>query len=342
MAFPSSPSNFNLSRPLLLLGLLPLLLLGCGPTESATEGTSAPAPVAATPSPQQSRLKVTATILPMYLFTQAVAGDAAIVELLIPPGTEVHEYQSRPADVQAIAAANILVKNGLGLEEFLEGTVESAQNPKLIQIDASQGIAPLAQGAPVVSPLEESGHDTHDHGQSHGHHHAGANPHVWLDPVRAQTQVANIRDGLIQADPANKSIYAANAAAYLEKLQQLDQQFRQELAFCQNQPCTFVTFHDAFPYLADRYQLKQVAVVQIPEESLNPADVQQVVATIEQYNVQALFGESGVNHPVLNTLSQDLKLPLKSLNSLESGQPQPQYYFTAMQENLKTLAAAFK
>lgn len=311
---------------MLLALLLPALATGCNGNNTLA---FSPETKAVTGS---SRLKVATSFLPMYWFTKAVAGDKADVDILVPPGTEVHEYQATPANVQAIAKAKVLVKNGLGLEEFLEGTVKNSGNNQLKEIDASQGIQPLQKISPVV-PVSTSSDK-----QGAKKEHAEGNPHVWLDPVLAKQEVVNIRDGLIAADPTNKATYEANAAAYIQKLDALDNSFKQTL---QKYPsCTFVTFHDAYPYLAKRYQLKQVAVVDIPEDSLSPADVQNAVAAVKQYKVKALFGEPGTDNKLLKSLSQDLNVTLRPLDSLESGSQDPEQYFTAMKANLQTLETA--
>jgi len=318
--------------------LICLLNVGCNASNSTQETTSESSPqvqqAASTPSSQLAKTKVVTTFLPIYMFTKAVAGDVADVEILVPPGTEVHEYQATPSNVKAIATANVLVKNGLGLEEFLENTVKNAQNSTLVEINASQGIKPLNEISPVVKTVKEE----KDH--NHAHEHTEGNPHVWLDPVLAKQQVINIRDGLIAADPKNKATYTANAAAYIQELEKLNSEFLQTLQKSPN--CTFVTFHDAYPYLARRYNLKQMAVVQIPEDQLSPQDVQNVVKTVKQYKVKALFSEPGVDNKLLTSLSQDLKLDLQTLDSLETGETDPQYYFKAMRLNLQTLAAACK
>lgn len=295
-------------RSLLLLALLLLL-----PATGCNQSNSTPPSQAQEASPPEQQLKVVATFLPMYWFTKAVAGDLAQVEILIPPGTEVHEYQATPANVQAIATANVLVKNGLGFEEFLEDTVENAGNSQLKEIDASMGIQPL-------------------------NNHEAGNPHVWLDPSLAIQQVENIRDGLIAADPTHKETYQANAAAYVQQLESLDSEFKRRMQQYPN--CTFVTFHNAYPYLAKRYQLKLVAVVEIPEDQLSPLDVQKAVAAVKQYKVKALFGEPGMDNKLLQSLSQDLNLSLRPLDSLETGPTDPQHYFTAMKANLQTLESA--
>ncbi|MBU7584327.1 MAG: zinc ABC transporter substrate-binding protein [Nostoc sp. TH1S01] len=317
---------------LLLIAWLTLLvsLGGCNQANTNQQTSVENSPKAQEASQPSAKTKIVTTFLPMYLLTKAVAGDAADVEILVPPGTEVHEYQATPDNVKAIATANILVKNGLGLEEFLENTVKNAQNPQLVEIDASQGIKPLNE----ISPVETTTAAEKDH----DHEHADGNPHVWLDPVLAKQQVMNIRDGLIAADAKNKAIYTANAAAYIQELDKLNSEFQQAL---QTKPsCTFVTFHDAYPYLAQRYNLKQVAVVQIPEDQLSPTDVQTVVNTVKKYKVKALFSEPGVDNKLLKSLSQDLNLKLQTLDSLEAGETDPQYYFKAMRLNLQTLAVA--
>ncbi len=294
-----------------------------------TSSNSSPSPQAREAVAQSKQIEVVTTFLPMYWFTKAVAGDAAQVEVLVPPGTEVHEYQATPTNVQAIATADVLVKNGLGLEEFLEDTVKNAANSKLKEINASQGIKPVEEISPVVETTE---------GEEHSHEHGSGNPHIWLDPVLAKQQVENIRDGLIAAEPQNKATYQANAAAYIKQLEALNQDFQQRLQKYPN--CTFITFHDAYPYLAQRYNLKQVAVVEIPEDQLSPQDVQQAIAAVKKYNVKALFGEPGTDNQLLKTLSQDLNLTLRPLDSLESGPSDPQHYFTAMKTNLQTLESA--
>ncbi len=321
-------------------GILPLITLlmlsiaaGCNQSNTnqgtTSEQSSQAQEAASTPSVELEKTKVVTTFLPIYLFTKAVAGNVADVEILVQPGTEVHEYQATPENVKAIATANVLVKNGLGLEEFLKDTVKNAQNPKLTEIDASIGIKPLNE----ISPVEETAKEEE-------HEHKAGNPHVWLDPVLAKQQVINIRDGLIASDPGNKAAYEANSAAYIKGLESLNGEFQQTLQ--KNPNCTFVTFHDAFPYLAQRYKLKQVAVVEIPEDQLSPVDVQNVVNAVKKYKVKALFSEPGVDNKLLTSLSKDLKLNLQTLDSLETGETNPQYYFKAMKSNLQTLETACK
>jgi zinc/manganese transport system substrate-binding protein len=277
-----------------------------------------------------SSSKVITTFLPIHLFTKAVVGDTGQVDILISPGTEVHDYQATPKDIQALAQADVLVENGLGIEGFLESLVANAGNSQLQQIVASEGIEVIEEeeGEPVE----------HEEEEEHGHHHEGGNPHVWLDPVLAQQQVANIRDRLIAINPSNADSYRTNGLAYIQQLQQLDSEFKQRLTPLKG--CNFITFHDAFPYLAQRYGLKQEAIVEIPEDSITPKDIQRVQQAANQYQVKALLTEPGIEDKRIQQISSDLNLPLEAIDPLESGETDPQYYFQVMRGNLAALERA--
>ena len=267
--------------------------------------------------------KIVATFLPMYMFTKGVTGETGEVEILIPAGADPHEYQSTPENARTIAQADVLVKNGLGLEEFLEKLVDATGNSRLQEIDASQNI----------QPIEEE--DEHHHGHDHDHDHEEGNPHVWLDPVLAQQQVKNIRDGLIKANPNNATTYQANASIYLEKLQRLDQEFKTRLKPFKE--CKFIVFHDAYPYLAKRYNLQQIAVVELPQDNIKPRDIQRVIEAAKKYQVKGLLAEIGFNDSRMQQIAKDIGLPIKKLDPINSGLLDPEHYFTAMRNNLKSL-----
>ena len=338
MKFYCQPQTMRSSREVKIdrktrnfLPLITLIILsavyGCNNPNSREVVKTEPAPVQKSP-----KTKVVTTFLPVYLFTKAVTGDVADVEILVKPGTEIHEYQGTPTNVKAIATAKILVKNGLGLEEFLADTIKNAENSQLVEIDSSKGI----QAINKTSPIDKTATGEHEH----DHEHQFGNPHIWLDPVLAKQQIINIRDGLIIADPVNKANYQTNAAAYIQKLDNLNNEFQQTIKQTPN--CTFITFHDAFPYLAKRYNIKQLAVVEIPEKQLSPTDVQKVVNTVKKYKVKALFSEPGLDNKLLTSISQDLGLTVRTLDSLETGDTNPQYYFKAMKTNLESLTAGCK
>ncbi|MGA7952233.1 MAG: zinc ABC transporter substrate-binding protein [Gloeobacterales cyanobacterium] len=266
-----------------------------------------------------------ATFVPMYEFTKAVARDKAQVEILIPPGSEVHDYQTKPEDLRKLAQAKLLIKNGLGLDDFVDRLVSNSENKDLKVVNSSQGVKTLNQTRGLIPIVK-------------GEEAGTVNPHIWLDPIRAKQQVRNIRDALIAVDPDNSDSYKNNAEAYLGKLEALDQEFKKTLASTNKKE--FITFHDAFPYLADRYNLKQLAIIAIPEDELTPEDVQKTVQAAKIYKVKFLLSEPGVDNKLFTTLSKDLNINIKTIDSLENGTLDPDYYFKVMRSNLEVLKEA--
>jgi zinc/manganese transport system substrate-binding protein len=305
------------------------------PTESPQAQSS---PVAAT-----KELQVVTTFLPITQFTKAVAGDRAEVIQLLPTNVGPHDYQAKPEDVQKLANADVLVENGLGMEEFLDDLVKNSGNAQLKIIDSSQGVKTIA-----TEEIEGHEHEhEHEAGEKkaeaeHAHDHGEFNPHIWLDPKRAVRQVENIRDGLIAADPDGKAVYTANAAAYIQKLQALDAETTQAL-----QPYTgktFVAFHDFAPYFAQSYNLKASFLVDVPEENPSPDDVKRVIDTVKTTNLKTLLTEPQQGKDAFSALAKDLKVQISTFDPMETGgaeATQPDYYLTTMRQNVKALVSAF-
>ena len=276
--------------------------------------------------------------LPITQFTKAVAGDRAEVTQLLPTNIGPHDFQAKPEDAQKLAKADVLVENGLGLEEFLDDLVKNAGNANLRVIDSSKGIQTI-----TTESIEGK---THDHGTNEkeeaGHDHGEFNPHIWLDPKRAVQQVENIRDGLIAADPEGKETYTANAAAYIQKLRELDAETTKTL-----QPYagkTFVAFHDFAPYFAQSYNLKANFLVDVPEENPSPDDVKRVMDTVKQTNLKTLLTEPQGGQDAFASLAKDLNVWVSTFDPMETGGTeavQPDYYLTTMRQNVRTLVTAF-
>ena len=313
------------------LASVPLLLLAvaCG---SGSQQAAAPPDQGAGQQPR-TKLKVVTTVLPINLFTQAVAGDCATVIPLLPAGADTHAFQARPQDVATLGKAQVMVINGLGLEAFIEPLLKSADNPDLITIDSSQGITPLKL---EDNPSADHGHD-HGHSHSHGHSEAegAVDPHIWLDPQLAAQQVKTIRDGLIQADPGCADGYRKRAQSYLSQLKQLDDGLANQLAPFRGR--TVVSYHEALGYFVRRYDLKAEAVVTLPSDQPTPADVQRVSAALKQANVNGVLTEPGGGSSALQALANDLDLSLSVFDPMElvpaDQQRIPSLYINVMQSN---------
>ncbi|MDB9524817.1 zinc ABC transporter substrate-binding protein [Oscillatoria sp. CS-180] len=368
------------SRTTLLLASSVALALGLGScaTTSPTSETETPESEEVTAAPEET-LRVATTFLPVTQFTNAVAGDRAEVVQLLPTNVGPHEYQAKPGDAQAIANADVLVKNGLEMEFFLDDMIENAGNAELAIIDSSEGIATLASaGDHGHDHAKEEGHDhaegeAHDHdhdhaegdthaegedhdhdhaegeehdhaeGDAHGHSHGEFDPHVWLDPKRAIEQVENIRDGLIAADPDGEAEYTANAEAFIAELQALDADISEKLAPFEGQ--TFVVFHDFAAYFAESYGLQSETLVGIPEENPSPEDVKRVMETVQAEGLKTILTEPQAGQESFDAIADDLDISVSMFDPLETGDSeavQPEYYLNTMRQNADNLVTGFE
>ena len=280
--------------------------------------------------------KVLTTFMPITLFTKAVAGNCAEVQALIPANSGPHDFQAKPADLIALRQAKLLVKNGLGMENFLTKLINSAGNKDLLVIDSSRGITTLD------SP-EEDGHSEQDHSNHSHSNHGEVNPHIWLDPLRAIKQVENIRDGLVKADPSCAASYRSNAATYVAKLKTLNAEITNQLNPYQGK--TFVAFHDFAPYFASRYKLKADFLVDVPELNPSPADLLRVAADVKRSQLKALLSEPQEGERSFNALAKDLGVKVSVFDPMETGSLQaslnPATYFKVMRSNVADLIKAF-
>jgi len=344
------PSS-NLVRRLSVV-VVSAIAVSLGSCQTNAPTTDSDSQAQSTTAAATGELQVVTTFLPITQFTKAVAGDRAEVNQLLPANVGPHDYQAKPEDAQRLAEADVLVQNGLEMEEFLEDLVENANNPDLQIIDSSEEITTIANEEVEGDSHKEEEDHAHDHDHDHeegedkaeeGHHHHGEyNPHVWLDPKRAIEQVENIRDGLIAADPEGEAEYTANAAAYIEELQELDAEITSTL-----QPYagkTFVAFHDFAPYFAQSYDLDAEFLVDIPEENPAPGDVKRVTDAVEEANLKALLTEPQAGENAFAALAEDLNVEISTFDSLETGSPEalePNYYITTMRQNVQDLVSAF-
>ena len=279
----------------------------------------------------QSKLNVVSTFLPITLFTEAVAGECATVTSLIPPNLGPHDFQATPADISALSNASVLVKNGLGMEYFLDKLITSANNNSLQVVDTSRGVAVI------------SSDDDQDEAKQGDQEYGEVNPHIWLDPLRVVQQVENIRDGLVKADPDCADGYTKRAAAYASQLKGLNTTIATQLKPFRGQ--TFIAFHDFAPYFAERYGLKADFVVDVPEMNPTPEDLQRVSKKVQQSQLKALLSEPQEGDRSFNALALDLGVKVVTFDPLETGSEQaskqPDTYFKVMDKNVVSLIQSF-
>jgi ABC-type Zn uptake system ZnuABC Zn-binding protein ZnuA len=304
-----------------LLQLIPLLLLTAACKSQKKNDSSAPS----------GKLRILATFLPVHAHAAAIAGDRADVESLISGDVGAHDFSPRPSDMQRIAQADVLVLNGAGMEPWLEDITRQAAKKDLRIVDLSKGIN-------LIKSTEAIDHDhEHEHGAcDHGEY----NPHFWLDPVLAIQQVETLRDALIAADPEGMHIYQKNSTTYIERLRALDAEFKSVLDPLPSKK--LVTFHDAFPYLAQRYGLENLGYISaFPERDPAPAELAALIERIRAAEVKILFAETGYEPALLQRVATESGARVSTLDTLEVGESAPDAYLDGMKRNLEALRKAF-
>jgi len=202
------------------------------------------------------------------------------VTSLLKPGIDPHDYEPSPADIDAIAHADLVLENGVGLEAWLGDTVDSSGFDGPV-VDTSQGVRlRMAGGA--------------------------ADPHIWQDPRNAERMAANIERGLAAAEPSAATTFQANLAAYTRQLQALDSEVQRQIDSLANKK--LVTNHDAFGYYIDRYGLQLVGAV-IPSfdtsAELSGRDIRDLVAEIKATRVRAVFSETSLPPRTAETIGRE-------------------------------------
>jgi ABC-type Zn uptake system ZnuABC Zn-binding protein ZnuA len=240
--------------------LLTLAAIGCA------------GPGATGPSPQTGVIDVVATTTVFADLVANVGGRHVQAIGLVPAGGDVHTFEAKPDDLRTVAKAKLLVMNGLGLDDWLEKTVTSA-NP-------SAPLIKLAVDLPGVQllPGEEPGTQ---------------NPHLWMSVKYAELYADRIASELKQVDRQNAADYTANATAYGASLESLDGWVRQQIATIPAANRKIVTFHDAFPYFAREYGIEIVGVaVQAPGQDPSAAQIAALIQAIKAAGVKAIFSEN--------------------------------------------------
>jgi manganese/iron transport system substrate-binding protein len=213
-----------------------------------------------------------------------VAGDAAIVESITKPGAEVHGYDPTPKDIVKAQGADLVLWNGMNLELWFEKFFENVKDvPSAV---VSDGIEPM--------------------GISEGPYTGKPNPHAWMSPANAVIYVENIRQALVEMDPANEATYNTNAAAYTAKLQALIEPVREKLAAIPEEKRWLVTSEGAFSYLCADYGLKQLYLWPINADAQGtPQQVRKVIDSVRENGIPVVFSESTVSDKPMRQVAKE-------------------------------------
>lgn len=316
--------SFSASSTVLpaLLGLLSLIPLASGAAGCKSCGKPA----------EGGRPQVAVSIFPVYDLVRQVAGPDADVSLLLQPGHNEHTFDPTPKDIEHVAAAKLGVMVGLGLDPWMEKLMKDAA-PKARVLKVGDRVPTLTvKEDPIGDDDHDHGKDDHDkddhdhgkddHGKDdHDHDHEGKgalDPHVWLDPQRAQLIVRAIGEELGRADPPHAIDYRRRSTELEQKLGELDKEVEDRIKALKTRG--FVTFHGSFQYFAERYKLTILAVIEpFPGSQPTGEYVTKVLKVIKDRKVPALYSEPQLDPRPAKVLSDEAKIPLGVLDPIGGG-----------------------
>jgi zinc transport system substrate-binding protein len=273
------------------------------------------------------KIRVVTSVFPLLEFAGAVSGERGEVSLLLPPGAEIHTWQPRPSDIIRLSSADLFIYIGADLEPWLHDLLKSVRNPSLRVLEASRGITLIDEEGIV--------HNAHEH--EHGAH----DPHIWLDFKNDQRIVDKIAAVLSELDPEGSSVFKRNAFIYKEKLQKLDQKFKDGLKDCVHRTI-ILAGHAAFGYLARSYNLHQISLYGLsPDSRPTPKKLIKVVELAKKYRIKVIFFEIRMRDELAKVLAGEIGARILVLNpgvnltkeQLKSGRT----FFDIMEANLENL-----
>jgi zinc transport system substrate-binding protein len=281
-------------------------------------------------------LKVVCTILPIYSLTlNVVKGISDVqVELLLPPQQGCpHNYDLTPGDLFKLSKADLIITNGLRMEEFL-GKALKQGNLKARVIEAAEKVEPIGN-RPASRHLNHSkNHTDIDHNLD-----GSVNGHAWVSPKAAAIMVRIIAEGLTLKDPVHEREYRFNAKQYSTRLEGLAHEMEGWVSRAKNKKC--LAFHDVLAYLARDIGLIIVGVIEShPGIEPSPKDMIRLIDLLKTQKPAAIFSEPQYSDKIARTISRESGVPLFVFDPVVTGKPAADTYEKAMKKNLEVLRRA--
>ena len=279
------------------------------------------------PTSSSTQVTVTAAFYPFQFVAERVGGALVDVTNLTPPGSEPHDLELTPKQVASLGESGLVIYQS-GFQPAVDAAVKTV--PPRRSVDTA--------GFLTLETLQEEGHD---HVEGDDHDHGSLDPHTWLDPKNMIAITEHVRDALTAAEPSAASTFATNAHTLIAELTTLDADYRKGLTGCTR--TVFITSHEAFGYLAQRYGLQQVGIRGIePDTEPTAARIAQVQAIARTNKVTTIFFETLVSPAVAQSVAGDLGLATAVLDPLEglTDQSQGADYLEVMRSNLAALHRA--
>lgn len=296
----------------------------------------------------QDKKTVMTTFYPVYYLASRIGGEAVNVEMLLESGQDAHSYESTAKDAVAVQEADLFIYQDDEMEFFVSDLLSIVDQEATQVLESTEGIE-LLSGDHNHEEEEhdhehEEGHEEehdheHDHVHEEGHSHE-FDPHTWLDPNFYSQQAENVKNALIELDPANEATYTENAEKLSEELTALNEEFNVGLADLENR--TIVVQHEAFGYLAHAYDLEQLAISGLANNAEPSAkQLAEMTNVVNERNIQVIYVDPTTSTTISETVSQATGAELRPLRTLEfiteEEIEQGEDYFSIMRENLAQL-----
>ncbi|MDI1495057.1 MAG: periplasmic solute-binding family protein [Cenarchaeum symbiont of Oopsacas minuta] len=266
------------------------------------------------------KIRIYATFFPYYEFTKNIAGDRAETMQFISSNAQTHEWEPSAKKIQTLTEIDIFVYNGLGAESYVNKIIDSDQFNNIEFIKATDGIDLIKIN------------DTID-------------PHMWLDPILVKKQVINIMNGLIKVDPINAQYYEKNAMMYNMKLDALDQKIISTLSTCNKNK--IITYHNAFTYFADRYELELFSLGGLESENeFSSLKMIEFIEYAKNNDISVIFAEELVDPRLTEIIATEINGMVLFFNPLETISNQDASngvtFIDKMEDNLAVLEKALE
>lgn len=260
--------------PPLLAAVLAVTVLGSCAAQGAVED-------AGSDGDEDEPLHVVASMSIIADFARQVGGEHVTVQSLVPVGADPHVHEPRPSDARAVAEADLVLGNGVGLEPWFDQLLEPADREA---VRVTEELAPLVTDDPEGAP----------------------DPHLWMVPSLATAYVERIAEALGERDPDHADDYQANAESYAARLEVLDAELAETLEAVPPERRILVTSHDAYRYFADHYGFEVWPVVGVStDEQPSAGRVQDLVDRLRDEEVPTIFVETTVNPAVIERIARD-------------------------------------
>lgn len=270
-----------------------------------------------------AQLRVVATASIFANMAENIAGGAVYIQSVVPLGGDPHTYEPTPGDMQLLRSADLILRNGLTFEGWLDQLIQNSGTQARV-VTVTDGIEPI---------------------RSERYNNA-TDPHAWMDANLGLAYIENIKNALVQLDPINQQQYEFNYGVYRQQLEDLDLEIQALIDSIPAQSRILITSHDAFQYFGKRYGIQLEAVLGTSTDAdVQTSDIARITQVIRERNVPAVFIESTINPRLLQQLARDNKVRIGGelySDSLGGKESPASTYYDMLRHNARTISMALR